>query len=52
MDLTVRDQITGTPVSPRRPVSAPSANRPAPAPRMSLQLRHTQVMPPPAERPP
>jgi len=52
MDLTVRDRITGTPVSPRRPVSAPSTNRPAPAPRASLQLRRTQVIPPHAERPP
>ena len=52
MDPTVRRRITGTPVSPRRPVSAPSANRPVPSRRVPLQLRHIQVIPPPAERPP
>ena len=52
MDTTVRGRSAGTPVSPRRTVSAPSADRAVPSRRASLQLHRTQVIPPPAERPP
>ncbi len=52
MDTTVRDRTAGPLASHRRTVSAPAAKPPVPSRRASLLLHRTQVIPPPAERPP